>query len=149
MCITVVLNCFLIWYNIQRFQTVSVSVAFMLFHSPIKHQAIIFCILMIFCQIAYIELNRKPTFKSLEIDDPIKWKNHRIDLRWFFYSIEKIVSKACDVRRVHAEQNVSEFTKLFPLMSVEFVRSYQHTVTPFPFKYLREVDRPVKDEGLL
>lgn len=50
------------------------------------------------------------------------------------------IHNACSVRKVYAEQNVREFTKLFPLMSVEFVRSYQHTVIPFPFKYLREVE---------
>ena len=51
------------------------------------------------------------------------------------YSMER----ACVIREVEAVADSKLiFNDVLPLMGVEFVRNGMLTVTPFPFKYLRE-----------
>lgn len=61
---------------------------------------------------------------------------------WYFAGTKRAqlqtsVHNACAVRKVIAD-GTNEFECLLPLMAVDFVRNNQHTVRPFPFKYLRE-----------
>lgn len=53
-------------------------------------------------------------------------------------ALQTSVHNACTVRKVITESGNIEFEQLFPLMAVDFVRNNQHTVLPFPFKFLRE-----------
>lgn len=63
----------------------------------------------------------------------------------FFYfvgtkrtNLQQSVHNACAFRKVRSMMQNPEFEELLPLLSVDFVRNNQHTVIPFPFKYLRE-----------
>lgn len=64
------------------------------------------------------------------------------ELRYFVGTkhndLKTSVHNACIVRKVIADNENIEFEELLPLMAVEFVRNKQHTVLPFPYKYLRE-----------
>ncbi|OQA46518.1 MAG: hypothetical protein BWY47_01707 [Bacteroidetes bacterium ADurb.Bin302] len=51
--------------------------------------------------------------------------------------LQSSVHNACIVRKVIADGEI-EFEKFLQLLAVDFVRNNQHTVLPFPFKYLRE-----------
>ena len=53
-------------------------------------------------------------------------------------ALKTSVHNACTVRKVIAENGDIAFEELLSLMAVDFVRNKQHTVLPFPFKYLRE-----------
>ena len=52
--------------------------------------------------------------------------------------LHRSVHNACVIRKVICENTSPAPEKLFPMMTVEFVRNEQFTVRPFPFKYLRE-----------
>lgn len=53
-------------------------------------------------------------------------------------ALQTSVHNACTIRKVITESGNFEFEQLFPLLAVDFVRNNQHTVLPFPFKFLRE-----------
>jgi hypothetical protein len=58
--------------------------------------------------------------------------NHREDVKYSF-------TDACHLRHIVAvEDSKLIFRKLLPTMDVDFVRTGQSTVIPFPFKYIRE-----------
>ena len=59
-------------------------------------------------------------------------------------SLNQSVHNASTVRKVIALGGHIEFDKLMQLMAVEFVRNGQYTVTPFPYKYLREYQKANK-----
>lgn len=67
----------------------------------------------------------------------------------YYYAGEKSlkrlgVSRACIIRKIKSEKEM-EFKELLSLLSVEFVRNGQYTVLPFPFKYLREYVKNIKN----
>lgn len=70
--------------------------------------------------------------------------NHegRKELRYFVgtkrKSLKTSIHNACTVRKVTTDNDEIEFEELLPLLAVDFVRNNQHTVLPFPYKYLRE-----------
>lgn len=49
-------------------------------------------------------------------------------------------ARTCVVRKIVSAAETLDCEDLLPLLTVEFVRSGQYTVLPFPFKYLREFD---------
>lgn len=50
-----------------------------------------------------------------------------------------VINRAANIRMIEPyEDSILMFEKLLPLMNVSFVRNGQLTITPFPFKYLRE-----------
>lgn len=50
-----------------------------------------------------------------------------------------LINRAANIRKIEPfEDSNHMFEKLLPLMNVTFVRYGQLTITPFPFKYLRE-----------
>ena len=53
-------------------------------------------------------------------------------------NLKTSVHNACVIRKVYSDDAILEPNKLFPLMTVEFVRNEHYTVIPFPFKYIRE-----------
>lgn len=53
-------------------------------------------------------------------------------------SLQTSVHNACTVRKIISQTGEIEFKELLPLMAVDFVRNNQHTVLPFPYKFLRE-----------
>lgn len=53
--------------------------------------------------------------------------------------MKQSINRAANIRKIEPfEDSALMFEKLLPLMNVSFVRNGQLTVTPFPFKYLRE-----------
>ncbi len=59
--------------------------------------------------------------------------------------MQSSVQRASLIRRIERfENSESLFEKLLPLMNVSFVRNKQLTITPFPFKYLREYVKGIK-----
>lgn len=52
--------------------------------------------------------------------------------------INQSIKNACAIRKVVADDK-NEFENIVNLLSVEFVRNGQYTVTPFPFKYINEI----------
>lgn len=70
-------------------------------------------------------------------------ENDYIDENAFIYYVgakSKRVSypNACCIRKVVSKGENIEYEEILPLMAVDFVRTGQYTVVPFPYKYLRE-----------
>jgi hypothetical protein len=59
-------------------------------------------------------------------------------------SVKFSFKSACHIRRVKALRGQLVFRELLPTMNVDFVRTGQSTVLPFPFKYLREFTQFVR-----
>lgn len=55
-------------------------------------------------------------------------------------NLKQGLARTCVVRKVVSAAGVLDSEDILPLLTVEFVRSGQYTVLPFPFKYLREFD---------
>lgn len=53
-------------------------------------------------------------------------------------NIKLSLNNACVIRKVVADEEI-EFDNVAKLLTVEFVKSGQYTVVPFPFKYLNEI----------
>ena len=53
-------------------------------------------------------------------------------------NIKLSLNNACVIRKVVADEEI-EFDNVAKLLTVEFVKTGQYTVVPFPFKYLNEI----------
>lgn len=50
-----------------------------------------------------------------------------------------LINRAANIRKIEPfEDSILMFEDLLPLMNLTFVHNGQLTITPFPFKYLRE-----------
>lgn len=61
--------------------------------------------------------------------------------------MQSSINCAANIRKIEPfEDSTLMFEKLLPLMSVTFVRNGQLTILPFPFKYLREYSKRLRQE---
>lgn len=62
--------------------------------------------------------------------------------------LQQSIHNACLLREVISLGKKIDMQELLKLMAVEFVRNGQYTVLPFPFKYLSEIKKRIKDLDL-
>ena len=61
--------------------------------------------------------------------------------------MQSSINCAANIRKIEPfEDSTLMFEKLLPIMSVTFVRNGQLTILPFPFKYLREYSKRLRQE---